>query len=69
MFKALDMDMAFQSTWTSFTKRKVDKRFCVFFFTPEKMCTLGYRRNNYTIEDLGHSFGTPLKTCLGAVVK
>ena len=31
------------------------------------MCTIGYHPNNYIIEDLGHSWGTPLKNCLGAV--
>ena len=28
------------------------------------MCTIGYHLNNYIIEDLGHSWGTPLKSCL-----
>ena len=32
------------------------------------LCTIGYHPNNYIIEDLGHSWGTPLKNCLGAVV-
>ena len=32
---------------------------------PQKfLCTIGRRRNNYIIEDLGHSWGTPLKNCL-----
>ena len=26
-----------------------------------------YHPDNYIIEDLGHSWGTPLKNCLGAV--
>ena len=35
---------------------------------PQKFfCTIGYHQNNYIIEDLGHSWGTPLKNCLGAV--
>ena len=35
---------------------------------PEKfVCTIGYHPNNYIIEDLGHSWGTSLKTCLGSV--
>jgi hypothetical protein len=29
--------------------------------------TIGYHRNNYIIEGLGHSWGTPLKNCFGAV--
>ena len=34
---------------------------------PQKfLYTIGYHRNNYIIEDLGHSWGTPLKNCLGA---
>ena len=38
------------------------------FFSPQKfLCTTGYHGNNYIIEDLGHSWGTPLKNCLGAV--
>ena len=37
---------------------------------PQKfLCTIGYHRNNYTIEDLDHSRGTPLKNCVGAVFK
>ena len=31
------------------------------------MCTIEYHPNNYIIEDLGHSWGTSLRNCLGAV--
>ena len=65
-FQGFNMDMVFESKWTSFTQRKVDNGFCVFsphFF----LCTIGYHRNNYIIEDLGHSWGTPMKNCLGSV--
>jgi len=31
------------------------------------LCTIGCHPNNYIIEDLGHSWDTPLKNCLGAV--
>ena len=35
---------------------------------PKKfLCTIAYHPNNYIIEDLGHSWGTPLKNCSGAV--
>ena len=37
-------------------------------FSPQKfVCTIEYHPNNYTIEDLGHSWGTSLNNCLGAV--
>ena len=37
--------------------------------TPKKLlCTIGYHPNNYIVEDLGHSWGTPLKNCLGDVL-
>ena len=33
---------------------------------PQKFLrTIGYHRNNYIIEDLGHSWGTPLKKMFG----
>ena len=39
----------------------------VVIFSPQKfVCTIEYHPNNYTIEDLGHSWGTSLKHCLGA---
>ena len=31
------------------------------------MCTIEYHPTNYIIEDLGHSWGNPLKNCLVAV--
>ena len=37
--------------------------FCVFF-TPKVLCTIGYDRNNYIIDDLGHSWG-PLENVFG----
>ena len=38
----------------------------IFLLNPKKMpqkflCTIGYHRNNYILEDLGHSWGTPWK--------
>ena len=50
----------------SFTQRKVDKVFD--FFSPQKnLSTIEHHPNQYFIEDLSHSWGTPLKHCLGAV--
>ena len=44
----------------------MNKRFC--FFSPQKFLrTIEYHPNNYIIEYLGHSWGTPLKNCLDAV--
>ena len=38
--------------------------------TPEKLlCTIEYQQNNSIIEDLGHSWSTPWKKCLSAVLK
>ena len=38
------------------------------FFSPQKFLrTIEYHPNNYIIEYLGHSWGTPLKNCLDAV--
>ena len=40
----------------------------VILFSPQKfVCTIEYHPNNHIIEDLGHSWGTSLKNCLGAV--
>jgi hypothetical protein len=42
-------------------------RYFLFFPPKRVLCTIGYRPNNYMIEDVGHSWGTHLKNCLGAV--
>ena len=50
--------------WTSFTQTNVDK---IFFFTYKVFVHNRVPSNNYITEDLGHSWGTPLKHCLGAL--
>ena len=47
--------------------RSIDVPFKSKKSTQKCLCTIGCHRNNYIIEDLGHSWGTSLKKCLGAV--
>ena len=61
-FKAIWLS---KGKWTSFTQRRWIKG-CDFFSPQKFVCTIEYHPNNYIIEDLGHSWGTSLKNCLGA---
>ena len=65
-FWGFQSNIAFQSKWTSFTQRRWIKG-CVFLHPKKFVCTIEYHPNNYIIEDLGHSWGTSFKNCLGAV--
>ena len=42
--------MAFYSKGTSFTQRKVEKGFCVFFHSQKLVLTIEYHPDNYIIE-------------------
>ena len=60
-FKALTWIWLSKVNGPAFPKERWIKGF-VCFFSPQKfLCTIGCHRNNYIIEDLGHSWGTPLK--------
>ena len=66
MFKALTWIWLSKVNGPALPKERWVKGFV--FFSPQKfLCTIGNHRNNCIFEDLGHSFGTPLKNCLGAV--
>jgi len=49
--------------------KKGGERVFVFFQTQKLLGTIEYHPNNFIIEYLGHSWGTPLKNCLDAVFK
>ena len=48
-------------------KERWRKGFCFFFHSQKLVLTIEYHPNNYIIEQLSHSWGTPLKNCLGVV--
>ena len=65
-FKALTWIWLSKVKGQLYPKKGVDIAF--IFFQPQKLvCTIEYHPHNYIVEDLGHSWGTLLKNCLGAV--
>ena len=58
--QGFNMDMAFSSEWTSFTQRKVDKRFCVFFPPRKFLRTIGcHPSNDFTLLRVWVTHGVP----------
>ena len=67
-FKALTWIWLSKVKGQLYPKKGVDIAF--IFFQPQKLvCTIEYHPHNYIVEDLGHSWGTLLKNCLGAVFR
>ena len=62
-FQGFNVDMVFYSQRTSFTQRKVDQILFLFFFQAKKKHNR-VPSNKCIIEDVGHSWGTPLKNVL-----
>ena len=64
MFKALTWIGLSKVNGPALPKERWVKGFV--FFPPQKfLCTIGYHRNNYIIEDLGHSWGYSLEKMFG----